>query len=218
LRTSLGRLVRRPRQEGPAPPAPWLTLSAATHLKGAEQQTDDLWRPFRQPGVLTHPHELGLLRFAELEIEPFGTELRRPFRDRRLVEYLLAVPPRLQYRPGRRKFLLRRALRHRLPAEIVRRRHLTSLQPLFDRGLGDRAHAALLATLADPAATWPRYVRREWLRERLRTGPKPESDGVERLVLWSCWCVEIWQQRLRAHLAAEGLIPVLSEDSEALTE
>lgn len=46
-------------------------------------------------------------------------EVRTPFLDHRLVEFAAALPPDLKLRGFRKKFLLKEALRGRLPAEIV---------------------------------------------------------------------------------------------------
>jgi asparagine synthase (glutamine-hydrolysing) len=50
------------------------------------------------------------------------TEYRFPFLDRDLVEFLARVPREQLVRPGRRRSLMRRALRRIMPAEIIERR------------------------------------------------------------------------------------------------
>ncbi len=49
-------------------------------------------------------------------------EYRYPFLDKELVEFLFAIPPEQLQRPGRRRSLMRRALRGIVPAEILERR------------------------------------------------------------------------------------------------
>lgn len=49
-------------------------------------------------------------------------EYRYPFLDRDLVDFLLRVPPNQLMRPGRRRLLLRRALRNIIPIEVLERR------------------------------------------------------------------------------------------------
>jgi len=54
---------------------------------------------------------------------PFwAEEVRYPFLDRDLVEFLVAIPPDQLKRPGESRFLMRRALAHLLPPEVLRRR------------------------------------------------------------------------------------------------
>ena len=48
-------------------------------------------------------------------------EGREPFLDHRLVEFALALPPRLKRRDGVGKWALRKAMRGILPDEIIKR-------------------------------------------------------------------------------------------------
>jgi len=49
-------------------------------------------------------------------------EYRYPHLDRELVEFLFSVPRDQLVRPGRRRSLMRRALRHIVPSEVLERR------------------------------------------------------------------------------------------------
>ena len=55
----------------------------------------------------------------------FGLEARHPFLDRRLAEFLLAIPGEQLYRGGRSKWLLRRAMDGILPRPVLERRDKT---------------------------------------------------------------------------------------------
>lgn len=57
----------------------------------------------------------------ELNASFFGIELRQPFRDRRLVEFALALPYDQLWRDGWSRFAFRNAMKGTLP-EVVRRR------------------------------------------------------------------------------------------------
>lgn len=50
-----------------------------------------------------------------------GVDITRPFHDRRVVELALAVPPDLQVRDGRARYLARASLRHLYPPELTGR-------------------------------------------------------------------------------------------------
>jgi asparagine synthase (glutamine-hydrolysing) len=64
----------------------------------------------------------------------FDMEFRHPFFDRRLIEYVLGLPPaRAEFFAG--KLLLREALRGTLPESIRTRLDKTGFDPLVDRGL-----------------------------------------------------------------------------------
>jgi asparagine synthase (glutamine-hydrolysing) len=196
-RAALARLGGR---AAPAPvERPWLTAAAAERLAASarhavEPAAEEGDAPRRRALLL--PSQLALFESADLAAEAAGVELRRPFRDRRLAEFLLAVPAHQLYRPGESKRLLRRALADRLPAAVLRRRAVTSLLPLARRGLVERERAVAIEALRAPGALWPRYVRPEWLFERALPALERESPGVEALVFWHCYTVERWRRTL----------------------
>ena len=61
------------------------------------------------------------LRYGDRNAMAFGIESRLPFLDYRLVEYTIALPDRFKISRATRKWILRQALRERLPAEIAAR-------------------------------------------------------------------------------------------------
>jgi asparagine synthase (glutamine-hydrolysing) len=72
---------------------------------------------------------------------PWAVELWRPFADRRLHEFLLAIPPEQKFEPhpdtdefyAGSKQLVRRAMRGILPESVRTRRSKTVFNPVFDR-------------------------------------------------------------------------------------
>jgi asparagine synthase (glutamine-hydrolysing) len=50
-----------------------------------------------------------------------SVEGREPFLDHSLVEFAMALPPRMKYRDGTGKYVLKRAVRELLPSEIINR-------------------------------------------------------------------------------------------------
>jgi asparagine synthase (glutamine-hydrolysing) len=142
------------------------------------------------------PHHLAMLEATDLAAEPSRVEIRRPFRDRRLVELLLAVPPHQLYRPGESKRLLRRASAGRLPRAVLARRALTSLVPLARRGLAEREWSTVSDSLRAPDAVWPRYVDADWLWSRALAALTDRAGGVAGLVLWHCYSFERWRRTL----------------------
>jgi asparagine synthase (glutamine-hydrolysing) len=77
----------------------------------------------------------------------FGMEFRYPFLDRRLIEYVLRLPPRrAEWFAG--KLLLREALRGILPEAVRTRLDKTGFEALVERGL-DRENETIRGWLAD---------------------------------------------------------------------
>jgi asparagine synthase (glutamine-hydrolysing) len=200
--------VARLRPRSSAPPVekahPWLTPWAQAQLASAGiGQGEPLpasagsWRAEH----LLSPYSLAALSLARREGAAQGLEIRFPFRDRRMVEFFLGAPADLLYRPGETKRVLRRALTDRLPPEILNRRSLTTLIPLGRRGLGDRALPVVRAMLDGPDVIWPRYVRREWIRDEALNAFNQPGSGRASLVLWHCFTLERWRRTVAGHLA-----------------
>lgn len=62
-----------------------------------------------------------LLRFADRSSMAFSREVRLPYLDHRIVEYLFAIPEAQKIRGSMTKFVLRNALRGRLPDKVLNR-------------------------------------------------------------------------------------------------
>ena len=76
----------------------------------------------------------------------WGLEVRVPFCDRRIVEYLYTVPWEFKDHHGREKGLLRHAMAHVLPPEIVQRKkspYPKTWNPDYFRAVADRLEAVL---------------------------------------------------------------------------
>ncbi len=64
-----------------------------------------------------------------------GLELRHPFLDRRLVEFLISLPDDLRFRDGQHRFLLRRVMKDVLPQSIAQRLDKPNLDEVLLDGL-----------------------------------------------------------------------------------
>lgn len=70
-----------------------------------------------------------LLRYADRNSMAHGREVRLPFLQHELVEFLFSLPPRFKIRKGWTKWILRRSMDTRLPAEITWRKDKTGFEP-----------------------------------------------------------------------------------------
>ena len=70
-----------------------------------------------------------LLRYADRNSMAHGVEVRLPFLDHRLAEFLFALPAHFKIRAGWTKWLLRKAAEPILPPEIVWRRDKIGYEP-----------------------------------------------------------------------------------------
>jgi asparagine synthetase B (glutamine-hydrolysing) len=118
-------------------------------------------------------------------------DLRHPYRDRRLVEFVLSLPAYQLYRHGLYKHILRVAMKDILPEIIRTRRQPTSMMPLYHRGI-ENEHDTLKNCFEDPGESWSRFVRSDWLGVNWATLVSPEAKGPGALVPWLCISYETW--------------------------
>ena len=70
-----------------------------------------------------------LLRYADRNSMAYGVEVRLPFLDHELVEFLFSLPSYFKIREGWTKWLLRTSMEKALPKEIVWRKDKTGYEP-----------------------------------------------------------------------------------------
>jgi asparagine synthase (glutamine-hydrolysing) len=120
-------------------------------------------------------------------------EARSPFLDRRLVEYVAALPDDCKLRGREGKSILREAFADLVPAPILRRRKMGFGVPLsvwFRRELREYVRDLLL----DPNARSRAFVSRPFV-ERL-VGDHASGAAHGGLQLWSLICFERWLRLL----------------------
>jgi asparagine synthase (glutamine-hydrolysing) len=172
----------------PATPR-WLTTFATRCLLDNEFIVQP---PFDRKGGFLWMREAQSCSREIFHTSRYSLELRHPYRDIRLVEFVLALPAYQFYTHNWYKHILRNAMRGILPEVIRTRPRPTSLESLFSRGM-DREKDIFLACLDDPDAQWRNYVADEWLSEHLNTIFK--GDGSQGLVPWLCLSYETWYNR-----------------------
>jgi asparagine synthase (glutamine-hydrolysing) len=121
-----------------------------------------------------------------------SVEMRVPFLDRELVEYVESLPTRFKLRHGQRKAVLKRAMRGVLPASVIHRRERGFATPV-GRWLRDDLQDDARRILLDAPAVGhdlfePGYVER--LIEDHRTGA-----GDHTRKLFSLISLELWARR-----------------------
>lgn len=125
----------------------------------------------------------------------FGIEVRHPFLDRRLFEYILAIPPRQLFEFGIYKPFLRRAMAGVLPEAVRTRRSKTRFIGFLDRVMREREVARIEEMLQAPLGAELGIVDGERLRrayQEYRAGERNET----RSALWHAITLEHWLRRL----------------------
>ncbi|MEI8058739.1 MAG: asparagine synthase-related protein, partial [Ferruginibacter sp.] len=70
-----------------------------------------------------------LLRYADRNSMAFGREVRLPFLDHKLVEFIFSLPSNLKMHEGWTKWLLRKTMDNKLPDSIVWRKDKVGYEP-----------------------------------------------------------------------------------------
>jgi asparagine synthase (glutamine-hydrolysing) len=131
----------------------------------------------------------------ELLVSYAGVEMRQPFRDRRLVEFALSLPPNQLWRRGWSRFVYRNAMKGILPDEVLLRRGKGEFAHMFDSVLRGSQANEVRALFDDPVLARlgllnPQAARR--LIESYQIAPKiGETLMVSELLGIEIFCREV---------------------------
>lgn len=157
----------------------------------ARRQDADLFQRMTYLELRQRLPELLLARMDRIAMAS-SVEGREPFLDHELVELAIALPPRMKYRDGQGKHVLREAMRDALPPEILARPKQGFGSPMEEwlRGaFGRDAQAAVRGSrLAERGLLDYDVIDR--LFEAHRRGRGDWSKH-----LWNVYCVSRWYDR-----------------------
>jgi asparagine synthase (glutamine-hydrolysing) len=165
-------------------------INACASSKGyfkSDGQPDNLLARLLYLDIKTYLVEL-LMKQDQMSMAA-SIESRVPFLDHKLVEFAMRIPSRLKVRYLSGKYLLRRAMEDRLPAEVLRRSKMgfpTPVKPWLRYQLFDRVAKILTdGRLAERGILNANSVRD--LLEAHRTGRVEATDGIWRLLNFELW-------------------------------
>lgn len=122
-----------------------------------------------------------------------GVEIVDPFWDRKLMEFISRTPADLLARPRISKWLLRKSIEGKIPAEVVWRPDKTSLHELFRQGLMIEERKKVLGIFGNSELLARGFLNREWLDTELSGGEGRQDSGF---ALWRCIQAELWVRNL----------------------
>lgn len=194
-------VTRTVRAHRPALRTPWLQSDFITRTGLPERMKGGFYRvPRRTSAVVraslvhlwsgdgSHLHD-ALLRAGRNA----GLDMRQPFLDRRLVEFLITLPDDLRFRDRQPRYLLRRALGPHLPAAVATRVDKADFARLTRDGL---CAADPARTLSQPMEVVERgwvniaYARAAWRRIQHRMAAGDHSHDLEVQMLWQVLAAE----------------------------
>jgi len=142
----------------------------------------------------TLPDEL--LMYADKLSMAHSLELRVPYVDKEIVEYVERLPAGLKVRCGSRKWLHRQVCRKYLPAEVVNRKKRGFAVNVVDDWFRGAIDSKMTETLLDGGSRIYQYLRVEAVRDLFDQHASGRQDNHK--VLFSLALFEQW---LRAHEA-----------------
>ena len=181
-----------------APPA-WLTPWAMEQLRVPEAwppEVDTFPLPDYARQVLGASMAFG--RAHEMAwCERFGIERRDPFQNEELVRLVLDLPVSFSYREGMDKWIMRQAMKGRMPDSLRLKQRTGLLHSLFHAGWN--AHRQKLHRLLfEEQRDWQRYVRPEPVHKALQTPVGSDRRPDRRIMMVTVQCVghALWRQYL----------------------
>jgi len=140
----------------------------------------------------TLPDEL--LMYADKLSMAHGLELRVPFVDREIVEYVERLPANFKVRNGSQKWLHRQVCRTYLSSSILKRRKRGFAVNVVDDWFRDAINNKMVDTLRDSGSKIYEYLRPAPVRELFEAHTSGRQDNHK--ILFSLALFEEW---LRAH-------------------
>jgi asparagine synthetase B (glutamine-hydrolysing) len=118
----------------------------------------------------------------------FGLELRCPFLDRRIVEFVFAIPEEQRWRHGQSKFVLREAMKNIVPEEMRTRRGKADISGPIDVLLRHR-QVEIDRLFQNSVLVSLGLLDGEWLERRLkRSRGERYPYEVQDLLALELWC------------------------------
>lgn len=154
----------------------------------------DRARQVRYPLMAQTVYILLAIRWAERRAADYHMEARHPFLDRRLVTYLMSIPQDQIFRNGRRKFILRSAMRGILPEAIRTREDKTVFNSDMDVGLREKESQKVKALLVLPLLDQYRILDKVQINQAYQDYLN-NSDSFGVMELWRVVTLEMWAQK-----------------------
>ena len=197
---ALGLRRRLRRSERPPPYPPWVRpefaerIGLAEIVQGGEPQPTmkNQARRMRYELIFTPMHMRGMV-WSERSWARYGLGFADPWSDRRLAEFVLAVPQWRIQRVGESKRIARLAMRGLMPEQVRRKTAKIAPTPLYHRALREQARGTVLGLLTSSRAAARGYLDEGALRDYYGRFVR---GGPERPEFWWYLTLEMW---LRQH-------------------
>jgi asparagine synthase (glutamine-hydrolysing) len=190
--SAIGEVVRRARKVGKPVSRSLYDYFGRPHLKPVpawKRSRDEVYA-----NLVETPWYWRVANWHDRSSAASGVEVRHPFLDRRLFEYVLAIPGEQLFRLDGYKSLLRRSMSGVLPERIRRRDDKTRFTSFLDFLLLERVADEVQELLRAPRSADLGMLDKDQLRSAYQ-GLAAGKRDVSRRALWYALTLEIWLRR-----------------------
>lgn len=176
--------------------ARWMNKNAANELSNITNNYAKFSHPHPQQYDLVYGISTAQSTWLDNE-HAFKHDLyvRHPFRDRRVVEFLMEFPAWVLGNFDNRKQFVRYAAQDLLPKSIINRTKISTLQPLFIKGVLEKEFNMVQKTLTDSSCQWQDYVNKDVINNIIHN-PSDKHKDTDLVILWQCLNYELWRHRI----------------------
>lgn len=170
------------------PPAADIIMAAAAHARATH--------PLRNAAILSGEATQVALS-AHFYASQHAIDVRYPYRDRRLVEFMLALPAHQLYRFGVTRPIQRRGMLGILPEAIRTRPDKVALWPLLHRGIAEKEWPMVQAWMSFPDTLWRSFIEPNTFSSHqvVQGPPAPDLEG-KLITLFRCLAAGAWESSL----------------------
>jgi asparagine synthase (glutamine-hydrolysing) len=183
------------------------SYDAAAPLRDAYASSDAETMVERLLDVDVQTYLVGdLLVKMDIASMTYSLEVRSPFLDHELLEFVARLPTSMKLRRGETKYILKRALRPWLPEHLLTRTKRGFSIPLAD-WFRDELRSMPEDVLLDPHSLGRGWFREETIRALISEHRERRADHAERL--WSLLVLEMWARSF-VDVARHAATPALT--------
>ena len=148
---------------------------------------------------LNAPHLPLNLELLDKVAAVFSLDIRLPFFDRRLVEFCLAIPPRLKLSQGRTRYIFRYAMEGVLPKEIQWRSTKANFMVNFRQALFNYERETINQTILNETRILEPYINMPALHTAYQNFIDHPSENRDAFTLYSAISLAWWLKKYIAH-------------------
>jgi len=155
-----------------------------------QASTFDWWTPARRRRyeAIFAPMHMRAATWSNRTQAKFNLDFADPWSDRRVAEFVAAIPQRALNRTGDEKYLIRRAMKNIMPERARSEAAKVSPGPLYTKSLNEDAVETIMQLVTNTCAENRGFID----EERLLEGYESIRDSGDRSYFWPTLAVEMW--------------------------